>query len=79
MPRVTIAVLAGIVLALLMALVYVLPECLGEPPPGAIPDYCQERVRARLEGKILWLLLASCTVDAALAIRGIRPGFSRRR
>ena len=77
-PRITVALVAGLVIFMLLALGYALPECLGEPPPGAIPDYCRERAMARLEGKILWMLLASYGVVAALAVRGILPGSARR-
>ena len=74
LPRVTIAVLAGFALFAVLALGYALPDCWSEPPPGAIPDYCQERVKARLEGKVTWMLAGSFLTVAALAIRGILPG-----
>lgn len=78
MPRVTIALLGGFALFVLVAFVYAFPECLGQRPPGAIADWCNERIRARLEGKVLWMLLGSYAVVAALAIRGVLPGTGRR-
>ena len=77
-PRVTIALVAGFLLFVLIAFVYALPDCLGERPAGAIADYCSERMRARLDGKVLWMLLASYAIVAGLAIRGILPGTGRR-
>ncbi len=38
LPRITISVVAGFALFLLLAGLYVLPELLADPPPGAIPD-----------------------------------------
>ena len=77
-PRITIMVLASMLLFTLLAGLYVLPVLLEPPPLGAIPDYTQQRVMARLEGKTLWLLCASFLTIAGLAIRGILPGTRRR-
>ncbi len=78
LPRITISLVAGFALFLLLAGLYVLPELLADPPPGAIPDYQRERVMARLEGKVLWMLAASYLVVVALTIRGLLPGTGRR-
>jgi hypothetical protein len=77
-PRVTIMVLGSLLLFTLLAGLYVLPVLLEPPPPGAIPDYTQQRVMAQLEGKTLWILCASFLSVAGLAIRGILPGTGRR-
>lgn len=77
-PRITIMVLFSLVLFTLLAGLYVLPVLLETPPPGAISDYTQQRVMARLEGKTLWILAASFLTVAGLAIRGILPGTGRR-
>jgi hypothetical protein len=62
------------VLFLFVSLVFALPALLETPPPGAIPDYLQQRVMARLEGKLLWLFTASMLVAGYAAIRGMLPG-----
>jgi hypothetical protein len=77
-PRVTISLLAGFALFLLLALLYSLPAILEPPPPDAIADYTQERVRARLEGKVFWIFAVSMLAAALAGVRGILP-FTRRR
>ena len=77
-PRITIALAFGFALFLLIAGLYVLPVLLETPPPGAIPDYQKERVMARLEGKVLWMLISSFFAAAMLSARGILPGTGRR-
>lgn len=59
MPRISLLVAAGFALFLLSAGLYVLPVLREAPPPGAIADYQKERVRARLEGKVLYFLAGS--------------------
>ena len=50
-----------------------------EPAPaGAIPAYFEQRVQARLDGKITWFLGASFLIAALLSIRGWLPGSGRR-
>ena len=61
-PRIALSLAGGFLLFLLSAGLYVMPVLLEEPPPGAIPDYHKERVRARLEGKVLWFLAGSMIV-----------------
>lgn len=73
-PRVTLTLLAGFLLFVLIAGLYALPVMLEATPPGAIPDYAKERVMARLEGKVLWMLAASLLAAVALGIRGLLPG-----
>ena len=59
---------------MVVALLWVLPVLLEEPPPGAIQDWRAERVRAVLAGKALYLLVASILTAAVLGIRGWLPG-----
>lgn len=72
MPRVTLALFAGLALFVLVAMLYSLPVLLETPPPGAIPDYTAERVRAHLSGKVHWLLGGSFLVVAVLFARARR-------
>jgi hypothetical protein len=73
-PRITLTLLFGLVIFLAVALLWVLPVLLEEPPPGAIQDWRLERVRALLAGKALYLLVASLLAAAALGARGWLPG-----
>jgi hypothetical protein len=73
-PRVTVTLLFGFAIFLVVALLYTLPVLLEEPPPGAIQDWVRERVRARLAGKTLYLIVASILAAAALGARGWLPG-----
>ncbi len=73
-PRVTVMVLVGISLFFLASALYALPVFLEPVPPDSIPDYLGERVAARLEGKVPWLLVGSFLTAAALAGRGWLPG-----
>jgi hypothetical protein len=77
-PRVTLTLLAGFVVFLLTATLYVLPVLREPAPPGAIPDYHKERVMARLEGKVHYFLIGSFVGVTLLSIRGLLPGTSRR-
>jgi len=77
-PRVTVSLLIGFALFLVLALLYSLPAWLETPPPDAIADYTQERVRARLEGKVIWIFMASMLASAFAGIWGILPGTRRR-
>jgi hypothetical protein len=42
---------------------------LETPPPGAIPDWTAERVKARLAGKVHWIFAGSALVVAAIVSR----------
>jgi hypothetical protein len=77
-PRVTLTLLCGLLIFVGAALLYVLPVLLEEPPPGAIQDWMQERVRARLAGKTLYLLIGSFLAAAVLGARGWLPGTGAR-
>ena len=68
-PRVTLSLLGGFLLFLLSAGLYVLPVLLEPAPPGAIPDYHQERVRARMQGKVHWFLVGSFLCAALVSAR----------
>jgi hypothetical protein len=71
-PRVALLMAGGFLLFLLSTGLYVLPV-LNEPaPPGAIADYHAERVRARLEGKVVWFLAGSLAGAALLGARLFR-------
>jgi hypothetical protein len=78
-PRVTISLLMGFVLFLVLALLYSLPALLETPPPDAIADYTQERVRARLDGKVFWIFTVSMLASAFAGVWGILPFTSRKR
>jgi predicted MFS family arabinose efflux permease len=71
-PRFTLFLLAGFALTALLAMLYALPVMLETPPPGASPDYVQERVRAHVEGKVSWIMVASFGIVAAVASRWMR-------
>jgi hypothetical protein len=74
-PRATLAIVGGLALFVIVSATYSLPALLETPPPGAIADYTQERVRARLEGKASWFLLASLAAStAAFAWQGRNRG-----
>ncbi len=55
----TLSLAAGFLLFLLSSGLYVLPVLLEPAPPGAILDYHKERVRARMQGKVIWFLVGS--------------------
>lgn len=78
-PRVTIMLVAGFLLFLLSTLVYVSPILLETPPPGAVTDWHEQRVRAHLEGKVLYFLFPSFAIAALLGARSWLPGTRRRR
>jgi hypothetical protein len=71
-PRFTLFILAGFVLFALLAMLYALPVMLEEPPPGASPDYLQERVRARLDGKTGWIMVGSFLIVSVAASRWMK-------
>jgi cell shape-determining protein MreD len=77
-PRITVTLIAGFAIFMLAALVYVLPVLLDTPPPGAVEDYQRERVMARLEGRLPWLIAGSFLAATLLSIRGWLPGTGRR-
>jgi hypothetical protein len=76
-PRVTIMLIAGFVIFLVAAGLYVLPVYLEPLPLGAIADYREQRIIARLDGKVLWILIPSFVVSALLGARGWLPGTGR--
>jgi hypothetical protein len=65
-PRFALAIVAGLGLFVIATLLYALPAMLEPVPAGAIAGYTQERVRARLEGKVLWLLGGSLALAGAV-------------
>jgi hypothetical protein len=68
-PRATLALLATVALFCAAIFLYSLPVMLEEPPPGAIPDWTAERVRAHLAGKVHWIFAGSALVVSAVAWR----------
>ncbi len=68
-PRITLSLVAGFLLFLLSSGLYVLPVLLEPAPPGAILDYHQERVRARMQGKVIWFLVGSFLCTALVSAR----------
>ncbi len=68
-PRITLSLVAGFLLFLLSAGLYVLPVLLEPAPPGANLDYHQERVRARMQGKLIWFLVGSFLCTALVSAR----------
>ncbi len=71
-PRFTLFILAGFALFSLLALLYSLPVLMEAPPPGASPDYVQERVRAHLEGKAGWIMVGSFLIVAVAGSRWMK-------
>jgi len=71
-PRFTLFILAGFLLFSVLSLLYALPVMLEEPPPGASPDYTQERVRAHLEGKTGWIMVGSFVIVAVAGSRWMK-------
>ena len=71
-PRFTLFIIAGFALFALLSMLYALPVMLEQPPPGASPDYIQERVRAHLEGKTGWIMVASFGIVAVVASRWLK-------
>ena len=71
-PRFTLFLVAGFALTALLAMLYALPVMLETPPPGASPDYIQERVRAHVEGKVSWIMVGSFGIVAVVASRWMR-------
>jgi len=69
-PRITLLLLSGFVLFLLSTGLYLWPVLHEPAPPGAIPDYYKERIRARLEGKVIWFLAGSMIT---VTLIGARP------
>jgi hypothetical protein len=72
-PRLTLLLLAGFALFLLVAFLYALPALIEPLPAGAIESYRQERVIARLEGKLAYLLAGSLLAAGLLGMRLLRP------
>ncbi len=68
-PRATLALLATIVLFSVVVVLYSLPVILETPPPGAIPDWTNERLRAHLAGKVHWIFAACALVVSGFAWR----------
>ncbi|MFQ5699937.1 MAG: hypothetical protein ACE5IL_16870 [Myxococcota bacterium] len=78
MPRITLTLLLGTVIFLISAGVWIWPVLMQDPPPGAIADWTVERVRARLDGVVLWLILGAFVAAAVVVARGWLPGMRRR-
>ncbi len=76
-PRITLSLVAGFLLFLLSSGLYVLPVLLEPAPPGAILDYHQERVRAHMQGKVIWFLVGSFLCAALVSARP-RGGSARK-
>jgi hypothetical protein len=55
-----------------VSLLYALPVLMEPVPQGATPSYVQERVRARLRGKIPWFLGGSLIIASAIGARAAR-------
>ncbi len=72
-PRLTLSLLGGFLLFMLIAFFYAVLPVWREPvPPGAIPDYARERVMARLDGKVSWMLGGSLLVAGFVGMGGLR-------
>jgi len=71
-PRFTLVLLAGFAVFVLLAMLYSLPVIFQTPPPNAGPDYIQERVRAHLEGKVTWIMIAAFGIVVAVASRWLK-------
>ena len=71
-PRFTLVLAGGFALFVLLAMLYSLPVMFETPPANASPDYVQERVRAHLEGKVSWIMLASFGIAAGIASRWLK-------
>lgn len=76
-PRITITLVLGTAIFLVAAGVWIWPILLQDPPPGAIADWTVERVRARLDGVVLWLILGGYGAAAVIVARGWLPGMRR--
>lgn len=73
-PRATLILGGGVLLFFLSSMAYGLVPVMLEPvPDNAAQSYIEERVKARLEGKVPWFLGTSMIVAAALATRASRP------
>lgn len=68
-PRATLALAATVVLFFVATFLYSLPVMLEPPPPGAIPDWTAERVKAHLAGKVHWIFAGSALVVGVIASR----------
>jgi len=68
-PRITLTLLGGFGIFLLVALVYSAPVLVEPLPSGAVPGYRTERVKARLEGKVPWLLGGAMLVACGYTLR----------
>jgi hypothetical protein len=68
----TLFILAGFVVFAVISMLYSLPILLETPPPGASPDYLEERVRAHLDGKTPWIMGASFVFVALVASRWMK-------
>ncbi len=73
-PRATLILGGGILLFFLSSMTYALvPVMLGPIPENAADSYVEERVKARLAGKIPWFLGTSMIVAGAIGARLSRP------
>jgi hypothetical protein len=71
-PRATLLLLAGLALFFAVATLYALPALLEPAPAGAIVDYHTQRVLARLEGKVHWMLIGSMVTVVAIGVACMR-------
>jgi hypothetical protein len=72
-PRLTLLLLAGLVLFFASLFVYSLPAMYEQAPPGAVESWHEERVKQRLRGKVHWFLIGSFAAVGALGMRFAKP------
>jgi hypothetical protein len=72
MPRATLVIVGGFALFFVVAFLYSMPVFFEPLPEGATQSYLEERVKARLEGKVPWFLGVSLIAAAAIGARTAR-------
>lgn len=78
MPRVTVLLLAGFVVAVAAMYVYVIPVLNQPEPPGAVAEWRNEQIKERLRGKVHLFLLGSYASVAAIGVSLMRRREARR-
>jgi hypothetical protein len=68
-PRATLTLLATVVLFFVVTFLYALPAMVEEPPAGATAEWQNERIKARLAGKVHWFFAGSALVVAVVMSR----------
>jgi hypothetical protein len=68
-PRASLAIGGGVALFFLTSMLYTLPVWTAPAPPDAPENYIEQRVQERLRGKVLWFLVPSLIVAAAVTAR----------